>query len=152
MKAEGDIRRAVRKLLASQPLAVLCSADGDQPYASLVAYAYSPDLKSLLFATGRFTRKYENLCDNRKAALLVDTRTNRPVDFAEAAAVTAVGEVKEVSERGREAFLKRYLKRHPSLADFVRAPSTALFRLRVKDYVLVRTFQKVDILTLTSRK
>lgn len=75
MKAEGEVRRAVRKLLASQPLAVLGSADGDQPYASLVAYAPSPDLKSLLFATGRFTRKYENLRGNRKAALLVDTRT-----------------------------------------------------------------------------
>ena len=148
MKAEGEVRRAVRKLLASQPLAVLCSAAGGQPYASLVAFAHSPDLKSLLFATGRFTRKYENLRENRKAALLVDTRTNRPADFASAAAVTAVGEVKEVSGRGREAFLKVFLARHPALSDFARAPSTALFRLRVKDYVLVRTFQKVDILTV----
>ncbi len=150
MKAEGEVRRAIRKLLASQPLAVLCSADGDQPYASLVAYAPSPDIKSLLFATGRFTRKYENLRENRKASLLIDTRANLPIDFAEAAAVTAVGEVREVSKRGREAFLERFLKRHPSLDDFARAPSTALCRLRVKDYVLVRTFQKVDILTLST--
>ncbi len=146
--AEQEVRRAVRKLLASQPLAVLCSAGGEQPYANLVAYAPSPDLKSLLFVTGRFTRKYDNLQDNRKAALLVDTRTNRPADFVSAEAVTAVGEVKEVSGRGREVFLRNFLKRHPALDDFARAPSTALFRFRVKDYVLVRTFQKVDILTL----
>jgi len=148
MKEEGDVRLAIRKLLAAQPLAVLCSVDRDQPYASLVAYAYRPDLTSLLFVTGRFTRKYDNLTGNRKAALLIDTRTNRPADFASAVAVTAVGEAREVGERGRAAFLKRFLARHPSLEDFARAPSTALIRFRVADYVLVRQFQKVDVLAV----
>ncbi len=148
MKDKGEVRRAVRGLLSARTLGVLCSTSGDQPYASLVAYAFTPSLKAIIFATGRFTRKYENLSGQRKAAFLVDTRTNHPTDFARAKAVTVIGEVREAAGRSRETCRKLFLARHPSLEDFARAPSTAIFRLRVRDYVLVRNFQHVDILTM----
>jgi hypothetical protein len=48
-----------------------------QPYASLMAFAATDDLKRLLFATERNTRKYANLVSNPRAALLVDNRSNQ---------------------------------------------------------------------------
>lgn len=56
-----NIKRDLRKLLRSQPLAVLTTQNQGQPYASLIAFASSDDLKSFYFATTRSTRKYANL-------------------------------------------------------------------------------------------
>jgi len=57
----SKLKRNLRKLLRSQLLAVLSTQNQGQPYASLVAFASSDDLKSLYFATSRSTRKYANL-------------------------------------------------------------------------------------------
>jgi len=54
----NKVKRDLKKLLQSQPLAVLATQSRGQPYASLIAFASSDDLKSLYFATTRATRKY----------------------------------------------------------------------------------------------
>jgi len=134
---------ALRDLLASQPLGVL-STHGDMgPHASLVAFVPSDDLREILFATPRSTRKFTHLTSNAHAAFLVDNRSNKPADFHSATAATARGTVEEIPNEDKEAFLGPYLARHPHLADFVRAPTCALMRLRVESYSVVRRFQEV---------
>ncbi len=133
----------LREILASQALGVLSTHDRSGPHASLVAFAPSDDLRGILFATPRTTRKFAHLSANPRGALLVDNRSNTPADFTLAVAATARGVVEPVAPEDRDASLGLYLDRHPHLSEFVRAPSCALLRLRVEAYSMVRRFQEV---------
>ena len=137
------VKRAVRTLFGEQSLAVLATHACGQPYTSLVAVAATPDLTGLLLATTRATRKFANLSADPRVALLVDSRSNKKIDFEEAAAVTAVGQAREVAEAGREALLEVYLAKHPHLERFVRSPTCAFLKVEVEVYYLVRRFQEV---------
>jgi nitroimidazol reductase NimA-like FMN-containing flavoprotein (pyridoxamine 5'-phosphate oxidase superfamily) len=143
MNPEDTPFEVVRSLLDEQLLGVLGTSHGGEPYVSLVAIAATDDLRHILFATGKQTRKWENLVRDARASMLVDSRSNRIEDFADAAAVTALGEVEEVADDERPSFLERFLDKHPHLADFTSAPSCALLRLRVRTYILVTRFQHV---------
>lgn len=133
----------LREMLESQLLGVLGTHHNGEPYTSLVGFAANDDLKYLLFATGRATRKHANLVADARASMLVDTRTNRPADFTEAAAATAVGVVEEVAETEIEEFDRVFLAKHAHLEDFVHAPSCVRLRLRVSVYMVVTHFQHV---------
>ena len=137
------VKQAIRELLASQGLGVLATHSHGQPYASLVAVAAAPDLMNLLFATTRATRKFANLAADPRAALLVDSRSNKEIDFETAAALTAVGTVREVEKTEKEPLLGLYIAKHPHLAEFVRSPTCAFLRVEVGAYYLVRRFQEV---------
>ena len=86
-----QLKQRLHQLFASQKLAVLSTQQQGQPYASLIAFAASDDLKELYFATPRATRKYAYLEANPKVALLIDSRSNQDSDIHQAIAATAVG-------------------------------------------------------------
>ena len=139
-----DIESTIRALVFSQRLAVLATQGDKRPYGSLVAFAATADLKSLLFATTRATRKYANLVKNRGVALVIDTRTNQTADFADAAAVTALGDVEELAGLDRQELRGIYLEKHPSLRAFTKSPTTPLLRVSVTTYIMVSRFQNVQ--------
>jgi hypothetical protein len=133
----------IRNLLESQKLAVLSTQNHGQPYCNLIAIAATDDLKYLLFATTRATRKYANLMADSRVAVLVDNRRNDAADFTEAAALTALGKAWEVQGVERQQFLKVYLEKHPYLEEFAAGPTCALLRIRVDRYIVVTRFQEV---------
>jgi hypothetical protein len=133
----------LRELLDGQLLGVLGTHRDGEPYTSLVGFAVTDDLRSLLFTTARSTRKHSNLVADARASMLIDNRTNSPADFTSASAATAVGVVEEISADARDAFERVFLSRHPHLQAFVRSPSCALLRLRVSVYMVVTQFQHV---------
>lgn len=143
MSDDRSHMEALREMLDHQLLGVLGTHHGGEPYTSLIGFAATADLKHLFFATGRATRKHANLAADARASILVDTRTNRPVDFTEAAAATAVGVVEEVANSEREDFDRVFLAKHPHLESFVRSPSCVRLRLRVSVYMVVARFQHV---------
>jgi heme iron utilization protein len=143
MEDAGKLKHTVGELLRSQKLAVLSTHNKGQPYASLVVFAATQDLKLLLFATTRATRKYDNLSHDPRVALLIDSRSNLNSDIHGAIAVTATGIAEEVGEKEKEALLKIYLAKHPHLKEFVHSPTCALLRIKVETYYLVSKFQKV---------
>jgi nitroimidazol reductase NimA-like FMN-containing flavoprotein (pyridoxamine 5'-phosphate oxidase superfamily) len=144
-----QMKKTIGDLFGSQQLAVLATQQEGQPYASLVAFAATPDLKELLFATSRNTRKFANLTRDSRVSLLVDSRSNRDADIHQAMAVTAIGTAEELRETDRGRYLEIYLGKHPHLEEFVKAPSFALIRVRVASYNLVSRFQKVMELHVT---
>jgi hypothetical protein len=133
----------IRELLESQRLAVLSTQNQGQPYCNLIALAATDDLRHLVFATTRATRKYANLMADSRVAVLVDNRRNDPGDLTEAAALTALGKAWEVQGVERQQFLEVYLKKHPYLEGFVTGPTCALLRIRVDKYIVVTRFQEV---------
>lgn len=143
LKEELELEEVIRELFSSQRLAVLGTQSGGQPYANLVAFIASDDLKSIFFATARATRKYANIEADARVTVLIDNRSNQDSDFSQAAAVTATGTAQEVMGSERDAVLTIYLAKHPMLKDFVQSPSCALLQIRVEIYYLVRRFQNV---------
>jgi len=143
LKNPSRLKKLLKDLFLSQPLAVLATQGNGQPYGNLVAFAATDDLKSILFATSRGTRKYTNVTIDPRVAMVMDSRTNQKVDFQKAVAVTATGAVEEVGDIERNPLLKLYLSKHPHLKKFVTSPTCALLRVEVDTYYVVRRFQKV---------
>jgi heme iron utilization protein len=144
-----DPLEKIRELFLLQRLAVLSTRNAEQPYSNLICFVVSDDLRHILFATTRSTRKYANLMREARVALLVDNRSNDPADTFRALAVTALGIARELEGTEGEQARKTYVARHPHLEEFVSSPSTALLRLDVEKYILVRRFQDVTELRVT---
>jgi nitroimidazol reductase NimA-like FMN-containing flavoprotein (pyridoxamine 5'-phosphate oxidase superfamily) len=143
LKEKEQIRKILLELFSSQKLAVLGTHQSGQPYGSLVAFAATPDLRGLVFATTRATRKFANLQADSRVSMVLDNRSNRAADFRKAVAATALGRAKEVRGKERKKLAKLYLAKHPHLREFVASPTCALVRIRVEVYYLVWRFQNV---------
>jgi len=143
MEKTAQLKEFLKDLFSSQRLAVLATQSKKQPYGNLVAFMATNDLKHLLFATTRATRKYANISKNPKVAMVFDNRSNREADFHQAAAVTATGVVKETEGSERDRFQKLYLAKHPYLKEFVSSPTCALLKVEVETYYVVNRFQNV---------
>jgi nitroimidazol reductase NimA-like FMN-containing flavoprotein (pyridoxamine 5'-phosphate oxidase superfamily) len=150
MDIKQEIKQDLSDLFSDQNLAVLATHHSGQPYASLVAFAATPDLKHLLFVTGTATRKFSNLQSDPRAAMIIDNRENQAMDIARAMAATATGTTEIVPEEHAGDLKKLYLARHPHLEEFLESPSTSLMQLRVKCYYVVRKFQHVTELHMDS--
>jgi nitroimidazol reductase NimA-like FMN-containing flavoprotein (pyridoxamine 5'-phosphate oxidase superfamily) len=137
------IHQRIKNLFESQNLGVLATHRLGQPYASLVAFYASEDLKNIFFVTPTTTRKFENLKADPRVSILVNSSTNRAVDFHRAVSVTIVGNATEVVGAERQVVLEQYLKKHAYLEDFVRSPSCALVKVSAKSYFMVQNFQNV---------
>jgi nitroimidazol reductase NimA-like FMN-containing flavoprotein (pyridoxamine 5'-phosphate oxidase superfamily) len=145
----AGLKQRIETLFTTQKLAVLSSYGKKQPYASLVAFAATEDLKYILFATTRSTRKYTNLTSEPNAALLIDDRSNEKKDFSQAIAATVLGRSEEVSKTERDSLQKIYLAKHPHLKEFVSSPTCALIKVRVRKYYVVSKFQNVKELHMS---
>ena len=146
---EKEIRSHIQKLLDSQLLAALSTQKNGQPYVNLIAFTSADDLGTILFATTKPTRKYGNLSADNRVSLLVDCRSNQEADFHKASAVTIIGSAQETSGDEILKYRPLFIDRHPYLENFVTSPTTALFKITVKHYIMVSHFQKVMELHLT---
>lgn len=143
MAKKNQLKEFLKDLFSSQRLAVLATQSKQQPYGNLVAFMATKDLKHLLFATTRATRKYANILSNPRIAMVVDNRSNREDDFHQATAVTVTGTVRETEGAERDRFQKLYLSKHPYLREFVSSPTCALLKVEVERYTVVNRFQNV---------
>jgi nitroimidazol reductase NimA-like FMN-containing flavoprotein (pyridoxamine 5'-phosphate oxidase superfamily) len=141
---ECSLPSRIRQLLADQPYAILCTQSQSEPYASLVAFAASKNLKKLVFSTPVATRKYRLLTECEHVALLIDSRSASPADVMRIEAVTVTGSARVVAPGTEFDSLASLLTtRHPQLAAFVRAQSSALVCVEVDRYFHVCHFQEV---------
>ena len=143
METNQEFRIRLDELFRSQNLAALSTHRDGQPYASLVAFYASDDLKHIYFVTPKTTRKYANLTADNRVAVMVNSSINQASDFHRAISVTAVGRAEEINGSDRELFLGQYLAKHPYLEEFVHSPSCALLRVSVASYFMVKNFQHV---------
>lgn len=134
----------IRRLLTEQPYAVLCTQSESQPYGSLVAFAASDDLKMLVFSTPITTRKYRLLTECEHVALLVDSRSASSEDMMKIEAVTITGHAHVVeAEKDFDRWASLLTARHPHLAAFIKAESSALVCVEVVRFFHVSRFQEV---------
>jgi general stress protein 26 len=148
MDDKQALRDRLGDLFESQRLGVLSTHRSGQPYASLIAFYATRDLKSFYFLTPRTTRKFQNLISDPRVAILVNSSTNQDCDFHQAIAVTMVGDASELVVAEHRSVMESYLAKHPYLEDFARSPTTALIEVTAKSYFLVQNFQNVTELHL----
>jgi len=143
VRSVPDIVGELNSLFSTQNLAVLATSGKTGPYGNLVAFMAGPDLKYLVFATQKATRKFGNLLENPLVAFVIDNRSNKIDDFVNAVAVTAMGKAFEVDSGEKEKLLLSFIDKHPHLKDFVSSPSCALVKVEIEKYVCVFRFQNV---------
>lgn len=132
----------LREVVSTQYFAVLNTIGHGLPYSNLVSFAATDDLRSLVFVTGRNTRKYRNVQDNHNISLLIDNRTNKPSDTSQAVAIAAIGIAREEIDN-RSLLRDIFLARHPQLRHFVEAPDNALMLVTIRKYI-VASFDKTQ--------
>jgi hypothetical protein len=142
--AEVSVVDKIRRLAEGQPFGVLCTQIGGQPYGSMIALAFTEDLSHAVFSTPRATRKYRNLSECNKIAIVVNNLSEFPDELMSVSAFTLTGQACEVvSDEEHSYWAGLLLGRHPELRDFVESPSTAVFRVKVIRYFFVSSFQEV---------
>jgi nitroimidazol reductase NimA-like FMN-containing flavoprotein (pyridoxamine 5'-phosphate oxidase superfamily) len=134
----------IARLVDSVPFGVLCTQGQGQPYGSVVAFAFSEDLATAVFATPQATRKYRLLSECKRVSLVIDNRPEFPDDMMRVEAVTVTGTAVDL-ERGAEfdRCADMLVARHPYLKSFVVSESCALFRIEPARFFHVRRFQEV---------
>jgi uncharacterized pyridoxamine 5'-phosphate oxidase family protein len=137
----------LREVVSTQYFGVLNTLGQGLPYSNLVSFAATDDLKSLVFVTGRNTRKYRNIQDNHNISLLIDNRSNKPSDTSQAIAITAVGTAREEIDN-KSLFQAILLARHPQLRHFVEAPDNAIMLVTIRLYI-VAAFDKTRTVTIS---
>jgi uncharacterized pyridoxamine 5'-phosphate oxidase family protein len=137
----------LREIVSTQYFAVLNTIGEGLPHSNLVSFAATEDLKSLVFVTGRNTRKYRNVQDNHNVSLLVDNRTNRPSDTSQAIAIAAIGIAREEIDN-RSLLRDIFLARHPQLRQFVEAPDSAIMLVTIREYI-VAAFDKTETVPIS---
>ena len=137
-----DLQSELKKIFHKQKFAVLATESNGQPYASLMAFVASEDLIELFFATDRDTQKYTNLTANPRVSLLI-TSKDKNLDVHKTVAITILGESEEVKEEERATLTGMFVSQHSYLESFVQSPSTALFRVKVSTYRVVKEFSEV---------
>jgi general stress protein 26 len=141
-----DIPERLKFLNDTQRHTVLAPVSGGRPHTSLIAYALTSDMRTLLFATPKATAKYRNILKNSRVPLLIDTRKNSDSDYTSAEAITIAGTAKLVRKEAQRTEIGNVLiRKHPTLKDFVDARSTALIMVRISRCVHVSHFQVVSV-------
>ncbi|MBN1153468.1 pyridoxamine 5'-phosphate oxidase family protein [candidate division KSB1 bacterium] len=138
----------LHQLLMSQRFAVVATYSNGQPYASLVAFVAKDDLAELIFVTRDDTRKYKNLMNEPRAAMMIDNRSNKASDIDSAFAVTACGDADVVDKIQSPEIIDLYVAKHPQLEEFVLSPRAAVIGLKIKTYYFVKQFQNVHEIKL----
>jgi uncharacterized pyridoxamine 5'-phosphate oxidase family protein len=137
----------LREIVSTQYFAVLNTIGQGLPHSNLVSFAATEDLRSLVFVTGRNTRKYRNVQDNHNVSLLIDNRTNRPSDTSQATAIAAIGIAREEMDN-RSLLRDIFLARHPQLRHFVEAPDSAIMLVTIRKYI-VAAFDKTQTVPIS---
>jgi general stress protein 26 len=148
---EMDVKKHIRQLVTHQQFAVIATETKRQPYTNLVAFATTPDLRTIIFATKRDTQKYLNIHENNRIAVLIDNRENTPADLSNAITVTALGLAHEAQDKNEE-YRTLLVQKHPDLSDFLHDPECALIEIQIHTYQMIHKFEQVQILRIQDEK
>jgi len=135
-----QLKNKIKKLLEQQKLGVLATQGEKYPYNTLVAYAFSEDLRYIFFATRKHTRKYNNIMKHHHVSMLIDSRTNNVTDFEDAVALTVIAKMESTTLLEHRGL---YLNRFLHLKDFIEDPATTIMTLKIDKYIYVQRFQEV---------
>jgi len=132
-----------------QYFGVLATNDKGQPYTSLVSFAITPDLKTIIIATPQDTQKFKNIISTGKVAILIDSRTGARKNLMTIEAITVIGRARHVPKgKRRDSLAAIFLEKHPDLEEFVQSDNTALIAVKATRCIHVGRFQTISVWNL----
>lgn len=137
------------RFLGERRTLVLATCNHSVPTCNLMSFALASAECSLLLATPAKTAKYDAMRANPAVSLMALDAPALEQDLDQGTAVTLEGEAAEIlgsDERERQEIL--FAKANPRLEDFVKSPSSALFRVDLRRVVRVTNFQQLSELVL----
>ena len=141
-----SVPERMKALDETECFAVLATDEGGRPYTSLINFAFTVDLKKVIFATPRETRKYKNILKTHHISLLIDNRSKTRKNLMETEAVTVIGTAHPIRKgKVREELAAIFLKKHPDLESFIQSPSTVLIVLEANRCIHVSKFQTISV-------
>jgi len=143
MRNRIPITEYIEKVIHDIRFAVLVTENGRQPHASLIAVTPMEGNLILLFATYRNTRKYTNLLQNGKVAVLFENKSLQKINFQDITVMTAYGQAEEVVSHTKKD-LMAHMSRHPDMKTFFLSNDCAFFRVIVDAYQLVQGIDDVN--------
>jgi len=144
-----SIKNDISEALQSTNFAVLATECDGQPHASLIAFTPLDGYRQLIFATYRSTRKFQNLAQNSKVAILIEGGDAEISGLQEGFVLTAFGRAEEIRVTENEAALKAHLEKHPDLESFLLTADCALVCVTVAAYQVVRGIDDVRWWTIS---
>ncbi len=144
----SGIKRYIEEIFKIRRFAVLATEGDGQPHASLIAVTPMEDFRELVFATYRNTRKYHNLANNGKVAVLVESTNINRSGLQESFVLTAFGHVEEIESIEKKIVFEAHLERHPELLSFMKSEDCSLVRIKVDSYQVVRGIDDVEWWTM----
>ncbi|NWF95916.1 MAG: pyridoxamine 5'-phosphate oxidase family protein [Candidatus Thorarchaeota archaeon] len=139
-------RDSLTRLLNEQLTAVLATRSEDELYSCLVSFAFTEDLKGIVFSTKRQRRKFRDIMRSRSVALLIDNRRNTPDDITMAKFATVIGDAIDTEGTERDRLASILATRHPHLANFIAEDDTAIILVQVRKVYLVSDFESVQLI------
>ena len=135
------VAQSVRSMLSSQVQCVLATTSCDRsPATYLMAYAPSPELRTIFIATPMGARKAQQMRECPLVSLLWDNRTGNVADHAEGILVTATGEARQVLPHEAHEAVALFLARNVNMAGFLASEGVGLFSIQVGSYELVEGY------------
>jgi len=138
------IKSYIEDIFKISRFAVLATEGNGQPHASLIAVTPVDSYRKLIFATYRNTRKYQNLVQNGKVAILVESIDISRSGLKESFVLTAFGHVEEIESAEKNMVFNAHLERHPGLLSFMQSEDCSLVRIKVNSYQVVRGIDDVE--------
>lgn len=135
---------SIRRMLNNESFGVLATKGESECYTSLISFAISDDLKTMVFATPIETKKFEMIIKNKDVSILIDNRSNNQNSINDIAAITSLGKAKVLKEKKEvEEWSKFLIDKHSYLDDFINAETTAIILVEISTYDYVTSFQEV---------
>lgn len=127
---------AIKTLISSKDVCVLCTVSGGEPHCSLMSYVTDESCENFFMLTRKETKKYRNLERNRAVSLLIDTR-EEDIDQnrRDIRALTVSGVYEKLKDPlQRNKITKQLLDSHPHLKDIIESADVAVFAVRAKSF------------------
>jgi hypothetical protein len=104
-----------------------------------MSYVTDPSCDTVIMATLKHSTKFENIAENPRVSLLVDTRDSRGRgDHGSVQALTVAGEIEIEPDETRDAEARaRLLERHPLLRAILEDPDSVLLYVRIESFLLL---------------
>jgi general stress protein 26 len=140
--SKKDLFKKIANISDLTRFAVLATENNGYPYANLVGFLLSKDLKNLYFFTSQNTRKLKNIKNNANVCLLLDTRDRYPDKTSLITAITITGKANVIKKPSRP-IVEKYLAKNAELEEFTKTTHNVLVKVDVTNYVLVNRFKEV---------
>lgn len=146
------VKTYIEDIFKNSRFAVLATEADGQPHASLIAVTPLEGFRQLVFATYRNTRKYNNIVQNTKVAVLVESIDINRAGPYKSFVLTAFGHAEEIETLEKNMVFNTHLERHPELSSFLQSEQCTFVKIKVDTYQVVRGIDDVEWWTIEDLK